>query len=306
MRIAPMSSVFSRLSFNAAGIALALVGFSLPADAETAFMKLPPPVYGGLVKDYMQRPYGSSPSVSIYVRRVSDGKLLVSTKTVTAQEDVNYSAKIPMISAPSDGIVGLRYGETASFSMLDGDVLWRDLVRVTPEKSGYRRLDITLGHDENGDGIADEYAAYMLLKMKEYGIAGEAFDPEADYNRDGVSNREHYLAATNPFAGLAVGGEVIAEQACTISSLMNVRSYSGDEYFAITFNALEEASYSVLALDDLSKGWGAAQEVASREQPDGIDAEVEHWPETSGEMTLYVPRDAKVRQRFYKLVVGSW
>jgi len=276
---------------------------SAASAAETAFVKLPPPVYGGLVKDYMQRPYGSSPSVAIYVRRASDGKLLVSAKTVTAQEGVNYGVRIPMISAASEAVVGLRYGETATFSLLDGDVLWRDLVRVTPEKPGYQRLDITLGHDVNNDGIADEYAAYMLLKMKEYGIAGEAFDPEADYNRDGVSNRAHYFAATNPFAGLTVGGEVIAEQTCTISSLMNVRSFSGDAYFAITFNALEEVSYAVLALDDLSKGWGAAQEVASREQPDGMDEEIEHWPETSGELTLYVPCDAKVKQMFYKLVV---
>jgi len=278
---------------------------SAASSAATSFIKLPPPVYGGLVKDYMQRSYGSSPAVSVYVRRVSDGRLLASTTTTAAREGVNYGVRIPMVSAPSDEVVGLQYGEAASFSLLDGDILWRDLVRVTPEKPGYRRLDITLGHDENNDGIADEYAAYMLLKMKEYGIAGEAFEPEADYNKDGITNREHYLAATNPFAGLTVGGEVIAEQKCTISSLMNVRSYSGDEYFAITFNALEEASYAVLALDDLAKGWGAAQVVASREQPDGMDAEVEHWPEASGEMTLYVPK-GKESRRFYKLAVGSW
>lgn len=282
---------------------LILAASQVTADS---FIKLPPPVYGGLVKDYMQQPYGSSPSVSIYVRRARDAKLLTTSKTVTAQEGVNYSVRLPMISAASDEIVGLLYGETATMSFLDGDILWRDLVSVTPDKPGYRQLDITLGHDADGDGIADEYAAYMLLKMKEYGIAGEAFDPDADYNKDGVTNREHYLAATNPFAGLTVGGVVIAEQKCTISSLMNVRSYSGDEYFAITFNALEEVSYSVLALDDLSKGWGEAKEVASREQADGLDAEVEHWAETSGEMTLYVPRDPDAKRMFYKLVICGW
>jgi len=284
---------------------LALAGSSFAVSAETAFVKLPPPVYGGLVKDYMQRPYGASPSVAIYVRRASDDKLLVSTKTVDALQGVNYGVRIPMISAPSDAVAGLRYGETATFSLLDGDVLWRDLARVTPEKPGYRKLDITLGHDENNDGIADEYAAYMLLKMKEYGIADEAFDPDADYNKDGVSNREHYLAATNPFSGLTVGGTAVAETVCTISSLMNVRSYSGDTYFAITFNALEEVSYAVLTLDDLAKGWGAACEIASREQPNAMDEEVEHWAESSGEMTLYVPK-GKESQRFYKLAIGSW
>jgi len=286
-----LSFVFCLLSF-------------LALSAETAFMKIPPPVYAGLVKDYMQNPYGASPSVQVYVRRATDGALLTSAKTGTARQGVNYGVRIPMISAASEGIVGLQYGDRATFSFLDGDVLWQNLATVTTDKPGFHRLDVTLGHDENGDGIADEYAAYMLLKMAEYGVAGEAFDPEADYNHDGVTNRQHYLAGTNPFAGLAVGGKVIAEEKCTISSLMNVRSFSGDEYFAITFNALEEVAYSVVATDDLAKGWGEARTVATRTSPDGLDAEETHWADEAGEMTLYVPK-GKAAQQFYKLAIGE-
>jgi len=272
--------------------------------AEQAFVRVPPPVYGGLVKDYMQQPYSATTPVTVYARRATDGKLLASATTTDVTDGLNYSLALPMLSGKSTELLGLTYGESATFSCLDGNVMWANLVTVTPETPGFRRLDITLGHDTNGDGIADEYAAYMEKRMEEYGLSG-AFDPEADYNRDGVKNRAHYLAGTNPFAGLIIGGGAIADTVCTISSLMNVRSFSGDEYFAITFNAIEEVEYSVLALDDLKKGWGAAETVASREQPEG-EADHGHWAEMTGEMTLYVPRDAKASKMFYKLVVGEW
>jgi len=272
----------------------------LALSANAAFIKVPPPVYAGLVKDYMQNPYPAANEVQVFARRASDAKLLAATTVGDVAQGVNYSLTLPMLSAASADVVGLQYGETATFSCLDGDVLWSNLARVTPSKPGFQRLDFTLGHDENGDGIADEYAAYMELKMKEYEIAG-AYDPEADYNGDGISNRAHYLAATNPFAGLVVGGQKISECVCTISSLMNVRSVTGDEFFAITFNALEEVAYSVYALDDLSKGWGEAVKVASRETKNG-ESEEDHYPEQSGEMTLYVPKGS-AKQMFYKLSI---
>jgi len=284
-------------------VAVAVLAVALSAAAEQAFVRVPPPVYGGLVKDYLQQAYSAAREVSVYARRASDGKLLASAKTGDVLEDLNYTVALPMLSASSTEVVGLEYGQSATFSFLDGDVMWANLATVTPLRPGFQRLDVTLGHDANKDGVADEYAAYMEDKMPEYGLSG-AFDPEADYNRDGVKNRDHYLAGTNPFAGLTIGGEVIADQKCTISSLMNVRSISGDEFFAITFNALEEVEYSVLALDDLAKGWGAAVTVASREQREG-EATVEHWAEVTGELTLYVPKGPEKR-RFYKLVVGQW
>jgi len=296
MRNKPLSLVFCLLSFCLA----------ISACAETAFLKLPPPIYGGVVRDYLFYPYDATNAASVIVRRAADAKLLATAETFNPRQGVNYSVSIPMVSAPSEGVVGLRYGEAATFSFLADGVIWADLATVTPSEPGYCRLDVIIGHDENGDGIVDEYVAYIEAEMHvKYGLEG-SYDPEADYNHDGVSNREHYLAGTYPFAGLTVGGEVIAEQKCTISSLMNVRSFSGSDYFAISFNALEEASYSVVALDDLAKGWGAATTVATREKLNAGLAETEHWAEETGEMTLYVLRDPKAKQGFYKLVVGSW
>jgi len=276
---------------------------SAASAAETAFLRLPPAVYGGVVRDYLHTPYDATNAAGVIVRRTADANLLVTNATFNVRQGVNYVVSLPIANAASEGIVALRYGEKATFACLADGVLWANLATVTADAPGYHALDITIGHDANGDGIADEYAAYMEKYLAEYGIAGP-YDPEADYNHDGVSNRAHYLAGTFPFAGLTVGGEVIAEQKCTISSLMNVRSFSGIDYFAITFNALEEACYSIVALDDLAKGWGEAQTVNSREQLDAGAGEAEHWAEETGEMTLYVPRDPTASQGFYKLQVG--
>lgn len=280
--------------------ALAAAGAALAEDA--AFMKLPPPVYAGLVKNYMQKPYENAPSVQIFARR-ADGKLLASAKTSGVRENVNYYLRLPMLSAASEGIVGLLYKETAYISFLDGDVMWKNFVTVTPEQPGFQRLDVTLGHDANGDGIADEYAAYMQQMMSDYKIAG-TYDPEADYNKDGVSNRAHYLAGTNPFAGLAVGGEVIADTPCTIASLMNVRSFVGEEYFALTFNALADRPYEILTISDLAAGWGEATVAASSKDVDGETQTDAHWFDVPGEVTLYVPK-GKAQQGFYKLAIGQ-
>jgi len=279
----------------------ALAFLALAASAEEAFVKLPPPVYAGLVKDYMQQPCGCEPSVGVIVRRAADNKLLASAQTTFALQGVNYVVALPMLSAKSEAVTGLLYGEEATFSFLDGDVLWANLATVKTDKPGFHRLDVTLGKDENNDGIADRYAEYMQLKMQEYGLAG-TYDPEADYNKDGVTNREHYLAGTNPFAGLTVGGVVIAESTCTISSLMNVRTFAGKDMFAITFNALEDVCYTVIALDDLSKGWGEAKAVESREDANAVASEANHYADTAGEMTLYVPKGTGT-QCFYKLMV---
>jgi len=271
--------------------------------AAQPFVNLPSPTYAGLVRDYLYEPYDGTNAVGILVRRATDGKLLASAVTGDAARGINYSVSVPMVNVPSENVLGLTYGAKATFSFVTSDVIWSDFATVTVDRPGYVRQDFTLCHDANANGVADEYEALIAIRMAEYGIAG-AYDADADYNQDGVKNRDHYLAGTNPFAGLIVGGGKIGEEHCTIASMMNVRSTAGEDFFAITFNAAEEWVYSVVALDNLSAGWGSAVTVDTRETADG-DAYAEHFADAPGEMTLYVPKgDAK--QRFFKLVVGSW
>jgi len=61
------------------------------------------------------------------------------------------------------------------------------------------RLDLCTGTDADGDGLPDEWEA-LLCEQSEGRLAGiEAVRPEDDFDGDGLSNREEFLAGTFAF-----------------------------------------------------------------------------------------------------------
>lgn len=103
------------------------------------------------------------------------------------------------MSLPNLVTTAATVGETVRFDVDDGTMIWGNMSVQTIGNPGRYTLDITLMTDANGNCVSDEYEALIQALMDAYEISGN-FDPSADYNGDGVSNYQHYLNGTSPFA----------------------------------------------------------------------------------------------------------
>lgn len=160
-------------------------------------------------------------------------------------------------------------------------------------------MDLVSTTDTNGDGIDDDYEAAMQVWMATYGIEG-TYDPDADYNGDGISNRDHYHAGTDPFAGATpeppVGDDLV------ISAASLVTMSTGDGFIQIHFYAFENHTYAVLSTTNLiGDTWFTLDNATSfRMTPDGSERTRFNCME-AGWVDIYVPADLLNDLRAYRL-----
>lgn len=151
-------------------------------------------------------------------------------------------------------------------------------VFAAPKQGTCQRIDYTLGADEDGDGLPDDWEWWVLLlaglDCDEEAIA--AFSPDDDPDGDGMSNRAEFLAGTDPFNET----DLFSITGCE-------RVGSGEESrTAITFTTVLGRSYRVLMSETLRQpAWSP---VASAKTADG-ELSYAVYPGTGYEMTVYVP-----------------
>lgn len=269
-----------------------------PGTVAAQFISVPPVTYSGIVKDYALRPFDKQYKATVYVRRLSaDRTLLAKAETTAPLNGINYALSIPLVSLSNVVTTAATVGQKVCFDVDDGRIIWGNRSVQTIGNPACYTLNITLMTDANGNGVADEYETLIQALMAAYGIAG-AYDPNADYNGDGISNYQHYLAGTSPFVGLTPSGGGGAGDRVTIESMMNVQMQSGSDTFCISFRALPDKLYSVLSLSDLGTSWGTADTVDFSTSPGG-DGQTFFSADSSGVVTLYIRKDGAAR--YYRL-----
>ena len=175
------------------------VNYSLATEPPAA---VTPYTFLGRVMDSTHVAFDGDRAATIEVSDAS-GKFLARTATFfRADSRRNYSLEVPMSTSSANGYV---VQDTALEIEVTDDLgkVWNGVMvdAAAGVPGGVREVDIVLGEDTNGDGIDDQL--YRRLKAEwersVYYKAGEDFDPNKDYDGDGVSTIGEALAGTNPF-----------------------------------------------------------------------------------------------------------
>ncbi len=172
---------------------------------------LPPFTITGRVVNYGRQSVSEVSSGNAEIRAYkSDGTLVARSQIATEENLVeNYRLVIPLSSSESP--TSASVGEKLSFQVQQQDVVYSAPGMFEIDSSivpgGVARMDVMAASDSDGNGVADEYEAlmkdqvayYRWAEPGRYGSLSDAYDKDADYDGDGVSNYGEYVAGTNPF-----------------------------------------------------------------------------------------------------------
>jgi len=175
------------------------------ACADDPCVALPPFVITGRVVDY-----GGAGLKSAEVR-VRKGSLLLARGEVgSSGEDTpaNYSVAVPMSN--KDVPTAAVAGDLVSIEIDTGSSVYSDTnLNVSAASPGRTiKLNLKAAVCTNGKGVADQYLRDIRYDLEDLGLTMDDYDPNADYDGDGVSNYAEYLAGTDAFdpsdAGLRI------------------------------------------------------------------------------------------------------
>jgi len=256
-----------------------------------------PFTFAGRIVDYAHVAYGSDTAVEVRVK-AKDGTILAKTTTATyGNTAYNYAINVPLSSQAVSGHV--KFGDHVVFEFVDPDGrLYSGIVTTgdaTIGKPGdYRKVDVILATDANGDGVPDEYLETIEYEMAIRGI--DVYDPEADYDGDGQSNKAEYIAGTNPF-----------DKTDKLSVCEMAQKDGMDDYIALKVLVSQGRTYTISTTGKLEEGreqWTEGS-FSVADPSAALQTRLSTGPSEVGYRILFVKKYAREGEtsRFWKLKV---
>ena len=234
--------------------------------------------------------------VAVLEARDADGNLLAKSRTFSrAGSARNYALTIPVSSGSAAGYAVKE--DSLEIEVTDSEgFVWTGVIdnAKVGAPGAVREVDIVLSEDVDGDGVDDEL--YLQLKAEwessAYGVRGETFDINKDYDGDGVSTLNEVLSGTDPFD---------PESKLSIVNYVRNVAYRGDG--VLEFETLGGHAYEVEETDNLTSGTWTKRKFSL----DGGSTEVDVISEPSAppyifRRTVYLkPKETDGPQRFYRV-----
>lgn len=175
-------------------LALSLCAIVLPLRA----IELPPVAYIGRITGWEGiNATLTDPNATIEMRRVDNNCLLAQENLITVEGvRENYALQIPMTS-DANPEYGQRNLAVYLKAFISG-IAYTSPQLSLPASGSLVSYDLAFATDNNKNGVADEYEEEMEnFYLPDAGIT-DPYDADADYDNDGMSNRDEYYAGTDP------------------------------------------------------------------------------------------------------------
>ncbi len=296
-------------------IALAF-GLTLPALTlgveDDATLPLPPYTCVGRIVDYEQLNVAvidENATISVYANDGDtttpvQGALLAQCKVSLIQgSPYNYRLVIPMATIPSE--TAASPGSLLIVKVICAGVEYDTSgILTAPAPAALNVHDIALINDQtNPNGIDDSYETDTITRAVVRGILpeGTTYDPNDDYDGDGVNNATEYFAGTDPLSSADTFGIVDMQPA-----------EDNDNQVALEFLVARAKSYQLKSADNLDEkveDWETTnfRETDSRDIPIAVYHTTDEIPDPITK-TIYIPKkkDAEgnpIPSRFFSIGV---